>query len=1003
MRTAKYIIVALMVLLWVNVTAQKSNVSKEYKLENGLTVILMEDKTARDVRGVVSVRAGTADEEEGKTGAATLLKHLMDNGTDKIGALDWEQERPLLDEISRLYDSLAMAKGTMRRAELNRRISEMSAAAAQYGSPMEYGRLMRRIGATDAGSEVTRDGSMYWSSFPKESVEKWLELNSERFINPVFRKFQGVLNVVCAEYNRETSALMPFKNIGSKSQMKVSNSADQPYIDSKLYKGTPYARPFMGNAEDLERLSPRTVEEYYEKWYVANNMALILAGNFDAEEVKPMLETSFGRIKTGALPTREQYPAPDFSDGKRYTTGTTGWHYFYWNFKGVGRDNPDYVPLDFTLNLLTNSHGTGLLDRLNHEMTTSRIGAANRCYNRVEDGVLCISMRPMVSRYETSVQYLKDIEKTLFEEIDKLKDPKTIPEELFMAAKRTYINEQEMSEMLTNGERALRAGEAFVLGMEMSGMSKVKRARGLTKADVARCANRYLSGGYQTIVCDCTLPAIMPEKTEMQEIGSVEWPDAGESAYATRLMAEEVRLPEAEYGVRDSVTVRQLDNGAFVHYSQNRENNNFNLTLRYDYGTRDDPWMEYAVWFLDRSGIMPDKDETERRRMFYALGSTVEFRVDESHFYIELSGDDKYLNQTLGLVSAMIYTPKFVPEHKHLLVNEMVGNRFVEWRSEPFNYDALEEYVRYRDKSMYIDRPPKDRLIFYNGLPNIPYVFESDGIFMAYVTDYLDMWGVIRTALGSTAEAYYYGSLPLGKAVRVLESMPRNSVVPSRAVGKKRLTEYETTRVVFFPKGDMAESRVFLYVNTGVPDTRTQVRCHAFNLYFSDLLAEEFRLDRAMSNVPAGAVEMPAYIGGGTYFHGEIETGHEEVNDVLDAYMELLEEMPEHQERFEGVVRTLRSSYLKRDPDMRRQAMSYEVYRRAYPEGFPLKEWLSELERLTFDDMMEYYESHIKGKPVTIAIMGDPARIGLKHLREKYGKVRWISRDKLFVDDLNIM
>ena len=127
------------------------------------------------------------------------------------------------------------------------------------------------------------------------------------------------------------------------------------------------------------------------------------------------------------------------------------------------------------------------------------------------------------------------------------------------------------------------------------------------------------------------------------------------------------------------------------------------------------------------------------------------------------------------------------------------------------------------------------------------------------------------------------------------------------------------------------------------------------------------------------------------------------MNDVLDAYMELLEEMPEHQERFEGVIRTLRSSYLKRDPDMRRQAMSYEVYRRAYPEGFPLKEWLSELERLTFDDMMEYYESHIKGKPVTIAIMGDPARIGLKHLREKYGKVRWISRDKLFVDDLNIM
>ena len=308
MKLKKYMVLAAVItVLPVMASAQDVGGCEEYKLNNGLTVILMEDRTARDVRGIVAVRAGMADEEEGQTGAATLLKHLMDNGTEKIGALDREKERPLLEEISRLYDTLAMENSARRRAELNRRIGEVSAAAAQYGNPMEYGRLMRRIGATEVGSEVTWDGSLYWSSFPAESMKKWLELNSERFINPLFRDFQRTLNVVYDEYNRS-------KLYYSGGLVGLREERDK--INSILYKGTPYARPMTGYVEDMERLSPRVVEEYYGKWYAANNMALILAGDFDVEEVRPLLEGTFGRIEKRELPDRVTYPAPDLSGGK---------------------------------------------------------------------------------------------------------------------------------------------------------------------------------------------------------------------------------------------------------------------------------------------------------------------------------------------------------------------------------------------------------------------------------------------------------------------------------------------------------------------------------------------------------------------------------------------------------------------------------------------------------------------------------------------------------------
>ncbi len=92
---------------------------------------------------------------------------------------------------------------------------------------------------------------------------------------------------------------------------------------------------------------------------------------------------------------------------------------------------------------------------------------------------------------------------------------------------------------------------------------------------------------------------------------------------------------------------------------------------------------------------------------------------------------------------------------------------------------------------------------------------------------------------------------------------------------------------------------------------------------------------------------------------------------------------------------------MKSDPDMRRQSMSYEVYKQVYPDGFPLDIWLAELRRLTYKDMMDYYREHIKSRPVTIAIMGNPKKMDLRQLREKYGSVKWVMRNSLFIDDFS--
>lgn len=982
MKLKKYMVLAAVItVLPVMASAQDVGGCEEYRLGNGLTVILMEDSLARDVRGIVAVRAGMADEEEGQTGAATLLKHLMDNGTEKVGALDREKERPLLEEISRLYDTLAMENSARRRAELNRRISEVSAAAARYGNPMEYVRLMRRIGATDVGSEVTWDGSLYWSSFPNESIGKWLELNSERFINPLFRDFQRTLNVVYDEYNRS-------KLYYSGGLVGLREERDK--INSILYKGTPYARPMTGYVEDMERLSPRVVEEYYGKWYAANNMALILAGDFDAEEVRPLLEGTFGRIEKRELPDRVTYPAPDLSGGKEVKEWARQASNISLYFNGVGIDDPDYVPLTMTLDMLTNVSGTGILDSVaqGSEYTfTSKTLVTRR---RVEGGIIQLRTIPYIEE-TLEMRQIRRVKKSIFDKIGRLRNENTMPDRLFNSVKRMFVSAGSE----TGDGMARRVAEGFVVGENAGRVLNFRQqAKEVTKADVARCVNRYLTDEYLTAIF-----YLDRRKNRTGELinkvapTTKENPFNTESAYAAGFATDKVPAVVLTQNDSSANVDMQVGLHATMHYTPNCKDGHFTLSLRYYYGMRDDRLLEYAATLLAGSGISPDIDAYTCRQMFAALGATVHFWIDRNYFYIEVIGEDRYLDQTLALLSERVSKPLMETNMLQAIIGGSYGNRAREWSGWDANGDALYEYVKYDQGSRYIDRLPKDVLLKHKLSDNKRY-YEA-----VYVMTPTMAKVAIENAIGRSVEAFYYGSLPAERVAQSLRAIPKSTFIPNlMKPERKELKEREEKSVMFLNNGETPYSRAYFYIRMdAVPDVASQVRCQAFNSYFAELLKEEMYSQSVDPNAEGG-VDIPPYMGGVAYFGGEVETEHARVNDAVDVYMDLLSDLPDSPERFEEVLRTMYSSYLKSDPDMRRQSMSYEAYKQVYPEGFPLDIWLAELGRLTYEDMMDYYRQHIKGKPVTIAIMGDPKKIDLKRLGEKYGKVRRINKDVLFVD-----
>ena len=148
----------------------------EYKLDNGLTVLLWEDHDAPDVTGYVVVRAGAVDEPSEYTGLAHYLEHMLFKGTQRIGALNWEAEKPIYDSIIALYDQYSDATDPKVREQLATQINECSMREAKISSTEDFFNLLDLIGAEGVNAYTSYDLTAYHNSFPAAEMYRWLTI-----------------------------------------------------------------------------------------------------------------------------------------------------------------------------------------------------------------------------------------------------------------------------------------------------------------------------------------------------------------------------------------------------------------------------------------------------------------------------------------------------------------------------------------------------------------------------------------------------------------------------------------------------------------------------------------------------------------------------------------------------------------------------------------------------------------------------------------------------------
>lgn len=176
-----------------------------HTLSNGMQVWLNEDHATPTVVGMVAVKAGAKDCPD--TGIAHYFEHIMFKGTQRIGTVDYEKEKPLLDSIEYEYSRLKDAPSEDERRQIHKRINELSIEAAKYAVPNEFSTLTTEFGGSGLNAGTSWDYTVYFNAFSSNNIVPWLELNSERLINPVFRMFQSELETVYEEKNMYSDGL----------------------------------------------------------------------------------------------------------------------------------------------------------------------------------------------------------------------------------------------------------------------------------------------------------------------------------------------------------------------------------------------------------------------------------------------------------------------------------------------------------------------------------------------------------------------------------------------------------------------------------------------------------------------------------------------------------------------------------------------------------------------------------------------------------------------------
>lgn len=923
---------------------------KTYKLSNGLTVYLNEDNSKPEVFGAVVVRAGSRNDPEDATGVAHYFEHMMFKGTDRIGTKDWEKESILLDSISDQYDRLAEMVDPEERKNTLMNINRLSLLAAEYAIPNETDVILRDIGSNNLNAGTSFDMTTYYNTFPAFQIEKWIEIYADRFRNPVFRLFQSELEVVYEE-----------KNL-------YSDVPVQGMLEDFLgthYKGHPYSRPIIGLTEHLKNPRISKMMDFFKTWYVANNMALVLIGDFKAEDVMPVIEAKFGQLPAGNLPSMDDHTLQPFKGREFRQTRMSPIRIGLAGFRSVPYGHEDSPVFYLAGRLLSNGSGTGIFDKMMVENKVMAIQPIS--FQSYDHGSYIILFVPKIVG-----QSFSKAESLVNLGLDRLKKG-DFTAELLDAVKLEVRKEYLRNLESMNGRYGI-IMQAFITGRSWQEMlDEIHQIESVTKEDIMRVSNQYFGENRLVYYSKMGMPPKdkLP-KPDWKPVAPRNTEEKSDFAKTIDAMSANKISPRFVQFGKD-VQFGQILDGYTLYQNHNPYNDIFTMSLRFNKGILHDPKLGLASSYLNLVGT-EEKSFEAFKSTLQNLGATVDFSASDNQFSVNIEGLDNKLGEILSLVNEILTRPGMEEKQMKRMVDDMKASVKMQKQDPMGIAAALSEYVMYGDQSSYV---------------------RSLTVKEAKALKAPDMIAAFRDALTYSGNIIYTGQKDFREVSEILRERISwsNQPVASEFVVLDR-KQYSEPMVFLHDNKKARQGNIHFFVegNT-IQNENEYADMTAFNDYFgsgmSSIVFQEIREFRSLAYTAYAVFNRPQLKGKPGYLNGYLNTQSDKTIEGIEALSQLILDMPEKPERMDGIRKGLTLNSFTSFPDFRNIGSRVANWRRLGYEQDPGELYEKYFSQIRFENIVDFYKKQVHGKPLIISVSGQMKKIDTGKL-EKLGKIRFL-------------
>ena len=939
--------------------------TKMYTLDNGLKVYMTVNKEQPRIQTLIAVHAGSKHEPTETTGLAHYLEHMMFKGSTNLGTTNYEEEKVLLDKITDLYEVYRVTTDPEERKAIYHQIDSISYEASTYFIPNEYDKVMANIGSDGSNAYTSNDQTVYMEDIPSNQLENWAKVQSDRFKNIVLRGFHTELEAVYEEFNKYLNSDWD----------KLSNA-----VFSALTPTHPYNHSVIGLGEHLKNPSLKNIMEFFIKYYVPNNVAICMSGDFDPDEAMDIITKYFGDWeKNEDLKQPEIEAQPELTEvvEKEVVTPNPESVLLSWRFDGINSHQSDTLAL---LAQVLHNGKAGLLDldlNLPQKVNASESEVVSYC----DYTAFLLTAMPQPG------QTLENLRELLMQEVQKVWNGDFSDDLVTSIITEKKLAEQHMLE--DNSARAMQYVDAFTNDVDWADeVGKLGRIEKLTKEDIIAFAKKHLKDNNYV----CVYKRIGEDKdvkpVEKPAITPIQMNRDTVSVFAKEILSAEVKPIEPVFvNLEKDITYLKAKSDIPVLYRKNELNGLFNLSYRYEIGTTSvlndglSRYLPLAAEYINYLGADSMTAE-EIKQQFYQLGCRFNISSDMRTTTISLSGLQENMEKAVALMEKVLSTAK--PDS--VALQNLVTTKLQERENILNMFDAysyfLRNYMRY-------------------GLPGVELELSNQELTEA-VNKSEALTDVIKGLSNYEHTITYYGPMK-AEALISLVNDEHQAADELRNVGEKQipaLLETKENECFILPYNGTQSFVMSQYACDGRPWDESKLGVsYMYNNYFgagmNTVVFQEMREKRSLCYGAGARYIMPAYKDQNCMFITTIQSQNDKLNECIDVFDDIVNNMPASQTSFDvakkGVLTQLSTERVKRTEffdiyfDAKDLGIDYDKRQKTYEQ----------LQGVTLQDIIDFQQQNVKGLHYRSVFAGDPNGLSKEEL-QRLGNVKTLTAHEVF-------